>query len=330
MHHGGNLDDAMKRYGGEPGDWIDLSTGISPRPYPFDPEQPALRRFQALPLKSAEQELLHTARAYYRLNDDMQICASPGTQALIQWLPALYRDRDVTVVGPTYNEHLRQWKKTARTLSTSHDLPKRERSDIVVVCNPNNPDGRRIAPIKLADLAADQRVDLLIVDEAFADLDPQLSIIPHIKSPNVIVLRSFGKFFGLAGIRLGFAISDLRHISLIEDALGPWAVSEPALSIGKDALANEDWQQGHQRYLEKQTRTLIAMLEANGIRVMGSTHLFVLCQVDNAESFQNTLAQHKIWVRVFGEDDGRVRLGLPASDDEFERLGAALSSLREK
>jgi cobalamin biosynthetic protein CobC len=148
------------------------------------------------------------------------------------------------VIGPTYGELSRCWRDAGRPVTVIAGIdavPPDGR--IVVLANPNNPDGRVIAPDRLLALAETlaRRGGMLIVDEAFADCDPSASVSPAAGAPGLLVLRSFGKFFGLAGVRLGFALAQPGLAEDFRSALGPWPVSGPALAIGERALADDAW-----------------------------------------------------------------------------------------
>ena len=206
--HGGDPGQAMAEAGitGAPGDVLDLSTGINPVPYRFRP-LPA-SAWAELPAHGEMQELLYAARVYYALPADTAITAAPGSQALIQLLPRLIGVRRVRIVGPTYNEHQHVWSRTTEEVQLVSSLPESAGADVVVVVNPNNPDGRITNASDMLAVAREQtlRGRWLIVDEAFADTQPELSSAGLCSNFNVLVLKSFGKFFGLAGLRLGLLV----------------------------------------------------------------------------------------------------------------------------
>ena len=227
---------------GAPEPFLDLSTGINPVPYPLPTFAPDC--FTRLPEPEAETTLLSTAAAAYGAIDPSLLAAAPGTQILIDLLPRLWPAERVAVLGPTYAEHAHAWGKIGASVTTVTDIAALEGAGVAVVCNPNNPDGRRIAPERLLALADQLRAGggLLVVDEAFADLeDVGLSLAGALPHPAVIVLRSFGKTYGLAGVRLGFALAAPQRAMRVREALGPWAVSGPAIAVGCMALADRGW-----------------------------------------------------------------------------------------
>ena len=238
--HGGGLIAARARYPDADGPWLDLSTGINPVPYPLPALPP--EAFTRLPEPEEVTALERVAASAYGIADPAMVVAAPGTQSLIQWLPRLLASdvrlqRRVAVLGPTYAEHAVCWAAAGYGVTTVGGLSEVGDADIVVVCNPNNPDGRVIAAGTLLDLSATlaARGGLLVVDEAFADFGASLA--PTLPVRGVVLLRSFGKAYGLAGLRLGFALTQPALADAIREALGPWAVGGPALHAGLVALA---------------------------------------------------------------------------------------------
>lgn len=324
MEHGGDIGDAARRYGIDPGDWLDLSTGINPRAYDTGPiPATCLRR---LPEPEQLTALTDAARAAYRIPGHAHVTAAPGTQALIQLLARAHAPCRVAVVGPTYSEHAIAWRACGHEVMETSEPPPRD-ADVVIVVNPNNPDGRRIVPDRLAQLAGElaARDGLLIVDEAFADPHPEISLSPRTGIPGLVVLRSFGKFYGLAGVRLGFAVTTQALGERLASALGPWAVSGPAIHAGMQALCDIEWQQRTRTWLASQSKTLDAVLTAHGLVIVGGTALFRLASAPDAGRLQAGLASHGVWVRKFSYASNWLRFGLPADDADFQRLDAALS-----
>ncbi|MDF2811601.1 MAG: threonine-phosphate decarboxylase, partial [Microvirga sp.] len=233
MNHGGNLHDAKALFPEAPEPWIDLSTGINPNAYPVSLNDPAA--FTRLPSQQTIRELEQAAARTYGVPDPHLIVAAPGSQSLIELLPRLRPKGRVAIIGPTYNEHAACWMGQGHEcidVATLSDALS-ERPDIIVLVNPNNPDGRVVAAPELASAATimHARDGWLVVDEAFADLEDGVSIA-HRDLPGTIILRSFGKTYGLAGIRLGFAIAARPIVDEIRAQLGLWAISGPALAIG--------------------------------------------------------------------------------------------------
>tara|TARA_R110001599_G_scaffold100094_2_gene256392 strand:+ start:4534 stop:5511 length:978 start_codon:yes stop_codon:yes gene_type:complete len=323
IHHGGNLSAAKATFGDAvSGGWIDLSTGINPVPYPASPLTPV--DLNRLPEPADEQALIAAARSYYGAAPDSGIIAAPGTQALIQWQPYVRPIGRVDVIAPTYGEHAPRWADAGHTVRNINALDEAD-ADVVVIVNPNNPDGRT-APRDALILAAERqaaRGGLLVVDEAFADVAPEVSLSNHAMD-GLLVLRSFGKFFGLAGLRLGFAIGDNTVTARLADKLGPWAVSTPALSIGRTALNDTVWQMATRARLIADAAKLDDLLSAAGLVLLGGTNLYRLIETEDAEALYRTLGQAGILIRTFPTHPRWARFGLPATEQHWNRLAAAL------
>ena len=317
--HGGDLDRAKAIYGGE--DWIDLSTGINRLAYAV-PDLP-LRAWAALPTAEDIANLEAVAARAYG-------CAGPvvalaGAQAAIQLVPRLSAAGRAAVLAPSYNEHAAALTAQGWEVDAAADLNEMVGADLAVVVNPNNPDGRRWSPEALAGLAG--KVGRLVVDESFADAEDGLSLAPHLAElgENVVILRSFGKFFGLAGVRLGFVLAGPETSARVRALAGPWAVGGPAIAIGTAALADVDWRHATRKQLHTHAARLSALLEANaGWRTIGATALFVTVETGNALHAQAHLARAGIWTRAFPYSAGWLRLGLPGAQIEWARLEAAL------
>lgn len=319
LDHGGNLHDAVRRYGRPREDWLDLSTGINPHPYPA----PALAADAWHRLPETDAVLLQAAEKYYGASP---LLAVAGTQAAIQALPRLRGPSQVIVPSIAYAEHAHHWKKNGHAV---RELPYAELEtaiddgDVMVVCNPNNPTGETVAPAMLRDwaqrLAA--RGGWLIVDEAFGDMTPESSVAALADAPGLIVLRSAGKFFGLAGLRLGFVAAEAALLARLRDMLGPWAVSGPAQQIGAAALADAAWQAQTRNRLREESTRLHALLALHGIAAAGCA-LYRYWPEKRAADFADRMARHGIWIRQFTHG---VRLGLPPDEAGWRRLQHALA-----
>lgn len=305
--HGGNLDAAIARFGGTRAGWIDLSTGINPVPYPL-PRLPA-EAWTALPDRAAFDRLEGVARRFWSVPDGAAVLAVPGASAAIAQIPHLVSRGTVSIPTPTYNEHAAAFLAAGWTLSDAAPTAQ-------VVVHPNNPDGRLWA---LPDLSAPLRV----IDESFCDVTPDRTLIAEAGKLNTIVLKSIGKFWGLAGLRLGFAIGDPALIGRLKQALGPWQVSGPALRIGAEALTDFAWADETRTRLQEDAARLDALMIGREARLVGGTDLFRLYDVADAEAAQNHLARHHIWSRIFPYAPTWLRLGLPGPDG-WDRLASAL------
>lgn len=318
--HGGNIDAAIRAHGGGPGDWIDLSTGINRVPYPLPP-LPA-EAWTSLPTRAALDRLIDTARAAWGVSG--AIAAVPGAQGAIQILPRLMARGTARILSPTYNEHAGALRDAGWQVEDHAGLSALEGAALAVVVNPNNPDGRTFAPDALLDLAG--RVGHLLVDESFADPDPGLSLAGATGRPGLTVLRSFGKFYGLAGVRLGFVLGDPEVVEALQVALGPWPVSGPAIAAGTAALADRTWAAATGARLARDADRADALAAAAGWRLAGGCALFRLYDTGDAAAARDRLARARIWSRRFPWSDRLLRLGLPGSEAEWARLAAALSS----
>lgn len=326
MKHGGDLSEAIRRHGGTPDTWLDLSTGINPWPWPIA-DLPA-SVWHRLPGRDEEAALIAAARKAYRVPERVTIIPAPGTQALIQWLPRLAEPGAVAIVGPTYGEHAASWAAGGHEVidvSSLDRLPETSRHAVVV--NPNNPDGRVTDRATLMQAAARlaQRGGFLVIDESFADLDPEIGAADLYADLPVVILRSFGKFFGLAGVRLGFALAPPPIATRIVEALGPWAVSGPAIAVGRAALSDTHWASETRRIVQAQARSLDAVLVAAGLAVIGGTALFRLVRHAQARELHEALARRHIWCRSFEESPDLLRFGLPPDRTALDRLAEALA-----
>jgi cobalamin biosynthetic protein CobC len=317
--HGGNLRDAARLYGRA--DWLDLSAGLNPHWYPV-PELPG-NAWHRLP--EPDPELAAAACRYYGAP---RMLAVAGTQAAIQALPRLRPPSRIAVSSPSYAEHAHHWSRhghTARPVSYDALAAAVDSSDVVVVCNPNNPTGATVPREELLRWA-DRLVACggwLVVDEAFADTDNLHSVADQADRPGLIVLRSVGKFFGLAGVRLGFVAANATLLTALDDELGPWQVSGPAQLIGKAALRDEAWQRHTRAMLRMQGERLDALLAAHGIAASGAS-LFRWWPERAPEAFHEHMARRGIWVRLFREGPRGIRIGLPPDDAAWSRLAGAL------
>lgn len=305
--HGGGLDAAIAQYGGDRASWLDLSTGINPVPYPIPQFSPDA--WTALPDRGAFTRLYDAARDFWRVPQSAGIIGATGASAIIASLPHVLPRGTVHIPGPTYNEHAAAFTAAGWQISD-------QAADAMVAVHPNNPDGKFWQADRLT-------TPITIIDESFCDVTPDQSLIHLAARPGTIVLKSFGKFWGLAGLRLGFAIGDPAMIAKLTDLLGPWQVSGPALSIGACALSDPGWADATRARLTGDAARLDQTVAAAGASVIGGTSLFRLYQVADARAFQHQLAQHHVWSRIFPYAPDWLRLGLPAPD-QWGQLEAAL------
>jgi cobalamin biosynthesis protein CobC len=325
-YHGGGLHAARRLFPQAPQPWLDLSTGVNATPYPFTP--PGAEAYARLPEAEAIAALEQAAADRFGLGAGAKIVAASGTQALIQTLPRVINAREVAIFGFTYAEHERAWAAAGARTAICDSLDALARADAAVIVNPNNPDGRLLPAAELRDLARDMaaRGKSLIVDEAFMDFSARHnSLAPLLPMPGAIVLRSFGKTYGLAGLRLGFALGEGAVVGALRAALGPWAVSGAAVEIGVQAYRDEFWLRQSAARLAADGARLDRLLGAAGFEILGGTPLFRLARHDGAAPIFTRLCQAGVLTRPFAARPDWLRFGVPAGDDAFRRLGAALA-----
>jgi cobalamin biosynthesis protein CobC len=322
--HGGGISEAAALFGGTVEDWLDLSTGINPCPVALPEIDP--RVWHRLPEKHFDEAARAAASRYYRTGGLLPLPV-PGTQAAIQLLPRLAGSaKRAAVFAPTYGEYARVLKAAETAVEFvegTDDLTVAH--GIAVVVNPNNPTGRLFRPEEILAMAAVMRAQggLLVVDEAFGDLYPEASVAPQVVDhDNLIVFRSFGKFFGLAGLRLGFVIAAPSVMESIREWLGPWAVSGPALAISAKLM--EGGTKAIAKHILQRKAGLDVVLERAGLKVIGGTGLFVLIEHERAYDLHTALCEARILTRRFDYNPRWLRIGLAADENEDRRLAEAL------
>ncbi|WP_341863328.1 threonine-phosphate decarboxylase [Gymnodinialimonas sp. 57CJ19] len=314
--HGGGLDAAAAAFGGAPADWLDLSTGINPVAYPVGDLPASI--WGRLPGDGAMAQLTQAAREFWRVPDGVEIIAAAGASPLIAHMPELARGAEAYIPTPTYNEHAAAFAARGQL-----NDPQNSANPVHVYVHPNNPDGRM-----WPDVGGPRR--LTVIDESFCDVVPEQSHIARTAEPGVVVLKSFGKFWGLAGVRLGFAMAlpetfrTTQNNTPLHDLMGPWCVSGPALEIGARALRDADWADATRERLAKDAARLDGMLLTSGAELVGGTTLFRTYALPDAATMQARLAKHHIWTRIFPYSDHWIRLGLPGTEVDWTRLEAAL------
>jgi cobalamin biosynthetic protein CobC len=327
--HGGDLALLRKKFPSAPQPFVDLSTGINPHPYPLP--QLSAEVFSRLPQAEALAELLAIAAAAYGAPSPDHVVAGPGTQILLPAAMGLLSPGGAMVLGPTYAEYIRVATLLRHSATQVSNVADLEHASLAVLANPNNPDGRILPKITLIDLADKLRArgGLLMVDEAFADVvSADVSLAAEVERGKIVVLRSFGKFFGLAGLRLGFALAAPDIVRRLAAWLGPWAVPGPAVAVGQAALADTAWIVPMRARLRREADRLEQMLEQSGLQPVGGTSLFRLVRTPAAGELFRHLGCAGIFVRRFAEDPHWLRFGLPGTDEAWSRLGAALAKFQ--
>lgn len=324
LEHGGRIGEAARRYGIPEAAWLDLSTGINPLGWPV----PALPADCWRRLPEADDGLEAAARACYGCQD---ILVSAGSQAAIQVLPGLRPTGRVGVLAPGYAEHAHAWARGGHALErlgVGEIEAALDRLHVLVLINPNNPSGELFAPATL--LAWQRRLAArggwLVVDEAFMDATPQDSLAAHAGMEGLVVLRSLGKFFGLAGARVGFTLAWPELLAQLAETLGPWTVATPARRLARLALEDIRWQEEARRYLPQAAERLKALLSRAGIEPCGGTSLFQWVATGQAATIQDRLAKQGILLRRF-DTPASLRFGLPGEEAEWQRLEAALKNI---
>ncbi len=325
LEHGGDLASASRRWGIAIDDWLDLSTGINPNGWPV----PAISRELWQRLPQGDGMLEEVAREYYGCR---QLLPVAGSQCAIQWLPYLRPRGKVGVLAPTYAEHAAAWRRAGHEVievPVSDIEPLLETLDVVVVVNPNNPTGEDIAAAKL--LAWRERLAAhhgwLVVDEAFRDATPHLSLAKQSHEAGLIVLRSLGKFFGLAGARVGFVLAAEELLAQLSAQTGPWPLAGPARFVAQTALRDLPWQRRTRQELVAKAQRLRILLSGKGLQVNGGTACFQWLRNDDALDIFESLAALGVLLRYFpAEQTGQagLRFGLPGSEADWQRLEVAL------
>lgn len=325
LEHGGRLRAAAQQFGIPLADWLDLSTGLAPWPFEFPAVPDSV--WQRLP--EVEDGLAEAAAARYGAPAALPLA---GAQAAIQLLPHLRAANSrVGIISPCYAEHAHAWQHAGQQvlqLSDADVEAQLDALDVLVLVNPNNPTGRVFAPAQLlawhARLAA--RGGWLVVDEAFIDATPELSVASHSHLPGLIVLRSFGKFYGLAGVRLGFVLAEPSLLAQLNERLGPWAVSGPARWIGLACLADAAAHRQQSLSLQRASQRLATLLDDYDLAVQGGCVLFQWLATPQAAELYRHFALRGILLRQFSQP-ASLRFGLPANEADWQRLHAALQEL---
>lgn len=327
MVHGGRIDAALRTWPDAPTPWIDLSTGLNPKPYPMPPMDAV--DWAALPDRGALATLEDiAARAFgaQRAGGNRTICAVPGSEVGIRLLGHMDLPRPVRIASPSYGSYAEAWPDAEPVESGAPDPEQ----GTLILANPNNPDGRCRSPGELLEIAdrLAARGGVLIVDEAFADAVPELSLCPYIADrPNVVVLRSFGKFFGLGGVRLGFVLASDAICAGIRRRLGDWPVSAAALAVGTRAYSDAGWADRAIATITAAAERLDDLFAARGFASGGGCPLFRVVETQHAARLFEGLARAGIWTRPFAYRADWLRIGLPGDAAGWGRLESALDDL---
>ena len=312
--HGGRVEAARSLFGGA--DWIDLSTGIAPWPYPVWAD-PADR----LPDSAALAALEQAAAAVFAVPRGRGVVAVPGSDIALRLLAVVLRARRPAVVRPGYGGHLAAWPAAAGIAFDAIEAAAADH-DLIVLASPNNPDGCRLDPARASALAARTS---LIVDEAYADALPAAGdTVPD----GLIQLRSFGKFYGLPGLRLGFVIAPPAVAAPLRALIGDWPLSTGALATGTAAYRDSAFRSAQMGRIAMAGETLDSVLGEAGYAIVGRAPLFRLIACDDGDALFRFLAARAILARPFDDVGDRLRIGLPADTRAAVRLSTALLEYR--
>ncbi|ANG63419.1 threonine-phosphate decarboxylase [Marinobacterium aestuarii] len=324
LQHGGRLRRAAVQQGIALQRWLDLSTGLNPHAWPV----PALDPHCWARLPEDDDGLEAAAAAYYGCDSLLPVA---GSQAAIQALPRLRAPCRVQVMSPGYQEHQQAWCLAGHEVQPVSARELRESppaSDVLVLIHPGNPCGERFSADELfgwqQQLAA--RGGWLVLDEAFIDATPETSLATYVGLPGLIVLRSVGKFFGLAGIRVGFVLAQPEILQPLRELLGPWALSGPARAVATQALGDRVWQETMRLQLAQQSNRLAALLQRHHLTPAGGCALFQWVPAADAAHLHAELAQRAILTREF-DVPASLRFGLPPDETGWARLDAALKEI---
>ncbi|MEM9500768.1 MAG: threonine-phosphate decarboxylase [Pseudomonadota bacterium] len=321
-YHGGRIDQARQEFPDAPRPWIDLSTGINP--LAWRPPEGLEIDLASLPLRQDLAALEETAARYFSAVPEC-VAAVPGSEVALRLLASLDVPAPIMSAVPSYGTHT----EIAEHHIPCDDLCDASRSGTLLLANPNNPDGRIHQPQKLLELARTRSAKggWLVIDEAFSDANPEASVVPHLTGDEpIIVFRSFGKFFGLAGLRLGFVIAPPLVISRLHALLGDWPVSAQAISYGLHAYSDWKWIAATRTSLAMRATDLDECLTRHGLKVHGDCPLFRLAGLQDANAMFRRLARRGILVRPFADHPRRLRFGLPQGATDLARLDAALGN----
>lgn len=321
FRHGGRLREATAAYPHAPRPWLDLSTGINPEPWTGPRAAPDdLRR---LPDPQALIELEAAAARAFGVADPGRVAAVAGAEAALRLLPGLIGGGEAALLAPIYGGHAEAWP-AARLIAS---LDEAAHADVLVLVNPNNPDGRRLDREVLAALAAERSDEgrWTVVDESFVEVAPDLSVA-DLEIDRLITLRSFGKFYGLPGARLGFLIGNKIFSREFRALLGDWPVGADALALGQGAYADAAWQAASRTWLARQAIKVDAALAEVGLETVGGCDLFRWVETPDAHGLFARLCARGVLTRPFADRADRLRIGLPSRND-FKRFQRALQAV---
>lgn len=320
IYHGGALDLAVAKYGGNAASWLDLSTGINPYHYPI--ENVANLSWTQLPQASALNNLLYAASAAYGCKPQ-NILAANGTQALIEILPLILPKSKIAILSPTYQEHQHNWQKHGHEVVLVADIEQAKSANHLIIVNPNNPTGKLFSPDELRELQTyfAAKKGYLIIDEAFIDMTPEMSMSAFAGEEGLIILRSFGKFFGLAGVRVGFVLAEDSILNEMGKHIGLWNIAGMSMQIATQALEDLTWQKSMRGKVAENMSNMQSILKDCEFKIVGATDLFCLAEMPNNQSaydYFEKLAKRHILTRKFIDNNKILRFGLAKTTQQGE------------
>lgn len=317
--HGGALAQARLAYPDAGPNWMDLSTGINPNPWPI-PDNITVN-WHRLP-EADDLHALEAAAARYYGVPPASICAVPGSEIAMRLIGQMLGGAGQSETGG-YRTHQEMFPNGPTIADYQAAIPHSP----LIIANPANPSGRILAPAALQTLLAQRPTAWTLIDEAYADVHPSISMASYLRDhPRLIILKSIGKFFGLAGLRLGFVLGPPDFIASLRQRIGAWPVSAAAVTLGRIALLDTAWAAHNRAHLAQRAAALTDLLTQHGLGVAGDCHLFRLIVTDDAAALFDHLCRHAIFTRPFADQPQHLRLGLPASSAHDARLSAALAS----
>lgn len=310
--HGGRVEAARAIFGG--GDWIDLSTGIAPWSYPV-----AAGASDRLPGPADLAALETAAGRAFGVPTERSVVAVPGSDLALRLLAIVLCADRPAVVTPGYGGHRAAWPGAT---PIAIDALEEGDHDLIVLASPGNPDGRTLDRSRAMALAART---MLVVDEAYADPGAGLC---DVALDRLVLLRSFGKFYGLPGLRLGFVVAAPQVADGLRALLGDWPVSGAAIATGIAAYGDAAFRAAQAGRIQSMGAMIEAALTETGIPIVGAAPLFRLIACDDADALFRFLAGRAILTRPFADANDRLRIGLPADTRAAARLSLALLEFR--
>jgi len=348
--HGGNIYQAARQYGIDAEKLIDFSSNVNPLG-PSSMARRAAKRSLSFIDRYPDPDMTDLRRAiarYFGIKPEQVMCGN-GSNSLIHLIPRVFRPRKIFIPIPTFSEYASAAADAGSEVVT---LSLKERDgfrldpvetafafrgvDMAFLCNPNNPTGQLIPKADMLEIMrySHEHGIRLVIDESFMDFIGSESIVKEaVQASNVICLRAFTKFFGMPGLRIGYAVSDEATVAALREGQEPWSVSIPAERAAIAAL--NDW--GHikktLRLIEKErSRLLDALRLLPGVETFpgAANFLLIKCVSVDTHALRQKLGSRGMLVRDCssfpGLDDRFIRIAV-RTRRENKRLIKALREL---